>query len=646
VSARPRPATPTRRRDGVPFELSRTCLRFSLPDEDLPVDDVSTRAPSRVLADRYALLERLGAGGAGVVWRAHDQLLERTVAVKVLHRDLADDPGTTERFRAEAAAAAKLTHPHAVIVYDIGETDEGDYLVMELVEGATLSQLLDQGPLPAGVVAALGDQVGRALGAAHGRGLVHRDVKPANILVTNEGVAKVADFGIARALGDATSRLTVTGHVMGTARYLAPEQLRDEAIDARADVYALGLVLHQCLTGQQPFGEGTAIEIASRRLVGDLPAPSQVRDGVPPALDEAICRAVQLDPDGRFADGAEFAAALGDLSAPYAAQELSDRIRRLPPPPNAIPVGEDGGAGEARDGGPATPAPTAPRREPTPVQGTEVPGAQADPAEAQTTRALGAIAPQRTSPGTVATGAAAAQTTVRAGTATDRTRPAGADGSAGSSEPAGPTDAAPDGRRRGWGPWGGVIVLALVALIAVLALGRSAVDEDPDTAAQDESAEGAEGDQPEVFAVTGGSDHDPFGSGEHGDRVAEAYDGDPGTYWRTQQYRGSPALGGLKPGVGIWLDLGEPRAVGELVVTTTNPGADFTVFVGDGPPAGGEAPEDWGTAVAEVTDAADEQRIELDEVTEGQVWMLWFTSLPPDGGRYRATVSDVRFLPG
>jgi eukaryotic-like serine/threonine-protein kinase len=240
------------------------------------VDDVSTRAPARVLADRYALLERLGAGGAGVVWRAHDQLLERTVAVKLLHRDLADDPGTTERFRAEAAAAAKLTHPHAVIVYDIGETDEGDYLVMELVEGATLGHLLDEGPLLPGVVASLGNQVGRALGAAHARGLVHRDVKPANILITTEGGAKVADFGIARALGDATSRLTVTGHVMGTARYLAPEQLRDEGIDARADVYALGLVLHQCLTGRLPFGEGTAVEMASRRLVGDLAAPSEL----------------------------------------------------------------------------------------------------------------------------------------------------------------------------------------------------------------------------------------------------------------------------------------------------------------------------------------------------------------------------------
>jgi eukaryotic-like serine/threonine-protein kinase len=598
------------------------------------VDDVSTRAPSRVLADRYALLERLGAGGAGVVWRAHDQLLERTVAVKLLHRDLADDPGTTERFRAEAAAAAKLTHPHAVIVYDIGETDEGDYLVMELVEGATLGQLLDQGPLPAGVVAALGDQIGRALGAAHARGLVHRDVKPANILVTNEGIAKVADFGIARALGDASSRLTVTGHVMGTARYLAPEQLRDETIDARADVYALGLVLHQCLTGQQPFGEGTAIEIASRRLVGDLPAPSELRDDVPPALDDAICRAVQLDPDGRYADGAELAAALSDLTAPYAAQELTKRIRRLPPT-SGLPSSPPQGTTDARPDAAAAASPSrAAPRDRTPVDGTPVPAA--DPAEVQTTRALGAVGPAPTSAETVATGAAgagAAAPTARSATAAPATPGA----------PAGSPPAPERGPRRGFGIWGGVIVLGLVALVAVLALGRSAVDDGAGDAPPDEVAEG---DEPEVFEIVGGSDHDPFGSGEHGDRVPEAYDGDPGTYWRTQQYRGSPELGGLKPGVGIWLDLGEPRSVGELVVTTTNPGADFTVFVGDGPPSGSEAPEDWGTAVAAVGDAADEQRIELDEPAEGQVWMLWFTSLPPDGGRYRATVSEVRFLPG
>jgi hypothetical protein len=158
-----------------------------------------------------------------------------------------------------------------------------------------------------------------------------------------------------------------------------------------------------------------------------------------------------------------------------------------------------------------------------------------------------------------------------------------------------------------------------------------------------EGEDGAETGEVETIAVVDGGDHDPFGNGEHPDRVPEAFDGDPSTYWRTQQYRGNPELGGLKPGVGIWLDLGEAHEITDLVVRTTNPGASFTVFVGDAPPGGGEAPEDWGTAVAEITEAGEEQRIELDDPTEGQVWMLWFTSLPPDGGRYRATVSEVTF---
>jgi eukaryotic-like serine/threonine-protein kinase len=573
------------------------------------VDDVSTRAPARVLADRYALLDRMGSGGAGVVWRAHDQLLDRTVAVKLLHRDLASDPETTERFRAEAAAAAKLTHPHAVIVYDIGASEDGDFLVMELVEGSTLGDLLDEGPLPPGVVAALGHQVGRALGAAHARELVHRDVKPANILVTTDGVAKVADFGIARALGDATSRLTVTGHVMGTARYLAPEQLRDQPIDVRADVYALGLVLHQCLTGRLPFGEGTAVEVASRRLVGDLPAPSELRPEVPRALDEAIGRATLLDPDGRFSDGAEFAAALAGIAAPDAAKDLATRSRRCARATADAP----------RTDAPGVPPAVGRTADRTPVDGTPA----VDPRAAQTTAAMSAVPRTGASdPRTVASDPVAS--------AAPRSPDDGGGGRAAG---------APGGRR--WGLWVGLLALAVVAIGVLVTIGGTS-DEPP-------AAEQGEDEAPEETATTievaGGGDHDPFGSGggEHGDRVSEAFDGDPGTYWRTQQYRGNPELGGLKPGVGIWLDLGEPHEVAELVVSTTNPGASFTVFAGDAPPSGEEAPEDWGTAVAEVSDAGDEQRIELEDPTEGQVWMLWFTRLPPDGDRYRATVSEVHF---
>jgi serine/threonine-protein kinase len=186
---------------------------------------------SHTLDGRYELVERLGSGGAGEVWRAHDHSLKRAVAVKLLARELADDPETTARFRSEATSAAKLSHPHAVTLYDVGR-DGRDYLVMELVDGGTLTDLGADGPLPAEVVAAVGWQVARALGAAHSRGLVHRDVTPGNVLLACDGTAKLSDFGIARSMQAAASRLTSPGQVVGTARYLAPEQLRDEAVDA------------------------------------------------------------------------------------------------------------------------------------------------------------------------------------------------------------------------------------------------------------------------------------------------------------------------------------------------------------------------------------------------------------------------------
>lgn len=263
-----------------------------------------------VLGDRYRLQQRLGSGGAGVVWRAHDHVLEREVAVKLLHAELAHDTVAAARFRSEASSAAKLTHPNAVMIYDIGRDGERDFLVMELVDGPSLEDLLVRAPMEAGLVAHLGAAVAGALGMAHRRGLLHRDVKPANVLLTRDGVPKVADFGIARALGVATSRLTLPGSVMGTARYLAPEQLVDGPLDGRVDVYALGLVLHEALTGRAPWGDGSAVEIASRRLSGDLPPASADRPELPPALDAVVARATRLDADERFEDGSAMAVAL------------------------------------------------------------------------------------------------------------------------------------------------------------------------------------------------------------------------------------------------------------------------------------------------------------------------------------------------
>lgn len=300
-----------------------------------------TPAPGEVLSQRYELRQRLGSGGAGVVYAAHDHLLGRDVAVKLLRAELADDPSAAMRFRTEAAAAAKVTHPYVVMVYDIDRDADRDYLVMELVDGPPLAAVLadgDEGPirLPWPTVAGIGHMVATALGAAHRRATVHRDVKPGNVLLATEGTAKVADFGIARALGDAAARVTAPGTVIGTARYLAPEQLRDEPVDARADVYSLGLTLHEALTGRPPWGEGTATEIASRRLAADLAPPSAWNVDVPPGLDDVVAQATRLHAHERFDDGEALAQALqpfvpGDAAARLAGIARASFTAAFPP---------------------------------------------------------------------------------------------------------------------------------------------------------------------------------------------------------------------------------------------------------------------------------------------------------------------------
>lgn len=303
----------------------------------------------RRLADRYSLEERVAAGGAAVVWRAFDEVLSRTVAIKLLHPHLAGDPTTVERFRLESINAARLTHPNIVGIYDTGQEQDLVYLVMEYVDGPSLRELIAEHPggMDPQVVAALGEQVGSALGEAHQQGLVHRDVKPANILLGSDGTAKVTDFGIAKALSEVVDTLTNPGTVVGTAAYVAPEQLEGSDVDARADVYALGVVLHECLTGEQAFRGDTPTATAAARLSRDLVAPRQVRSGVPRELDDVIVRATRRRRSQRHADGAALALAFHPLVRAKPSEVtgllLSDghpRLpRREPPDPRDLPPG-------------------------------------------------------------------------------------------------------------------------------------------------------------------------------------------------------------------------------------------------------------------------------------------------------------------
>ncbi|MEX2627558.1 MAG: protein kinase, partial [Ilumatobacteraceae bacterium] len=245
---------------------------------------------------RYHLEEPIASGGAAIVWRAFDENLSRSVAVKLLHPHHATDPTVVERFERESRAAAQLNHPNAVRIYDTGREDELVYLVMEHVDGPSLRDVLrERGRLEPMVVAAIGEQVAAALGEAHAHGLVHRDVKPANILLASDGTVKVTDFGIAKALSGADATLTSPGTVVGTAAYVAPEQLEDASVDARADIYALGVVLYECLTGRPAFSGDTPTATAAMRLTYDLMPPRQLVSDVPRALDDVVVRATRRD---------------------------------------------------------------------------------------------------------------------------------------------------------------------------------------------------------------------------------------------------------------------------------------------------------------------------------------------------------------
>lgn len=454
------------------------------------------------------------------VWSATDTVLDRRVAIKRLHAGMLADEEHAERFRREAMLVARLSHPNLVRLLDRGEDADGPYLVMELVDGENLrARIRREGGLDPDEAARICAEVGRALSYAHRQGVVHRDIKAQNVLLTPEGEVKLADFGIARLIEtEGEPGLTKTDMLLGSADYLSPEQADGRPIDARTDIYSLGVLLYECLTGVLPFrGEGF-VAVAMKHCSEPMPDPRVLAPGVPEWLAACTLRATAKDPAARYPDADRMVAAL-----------------------------------EGKDPG---------------------------------TAVMPAI------------------------------RPAEDEDTAQTRRP----------RRRRWT----AVAVGLVVLLVAGALGAFLL-----LPADESSA-------PEVQAVpltiSAVRDYDPQGNDQAENPAERGYavDGDPTTAWYTERYQTTPEFGGLKTGVGLVLRLTAPAVATEMVISSPTPGARFQVL---GPLVGGER-----EVLANGTlSGKDNQVIPLKAAAPSQAYVLWFTSLAPDGeGGYWAGVGEVQ----
>lgn len=286
-------------------------------------EDGRQAAPAvRVLAGRYRVGELIGRGGMASVFRGYDETLGREVAIKILKRDLAGDTAFRTRFRLEAQAASRMANQAIVRVFDAGEDVAADvngerpipFIVMELVHGTLLKDIIARGPVPPADAVRYVDGILEALEYSHRAGVVHRDIKPGNVMITDAGQVKVMDFGIARAVSDSSSTVAETTSILGTAAYFSPEQAKGESVDARADVYSTGIVLYELLTGRAPFRGDSPVAVAYQHVSETPVPPSQANEASPKAFDPVVLRALAKDPYQRFPDAASFREALDAAS--------------------------------------------------------------------------------------------------------------------------------------------------------------------------------------------------------------------------------------------------------------------------------------------------------------------------------------------
>ena len=268
---------------------------------------------NKVLAGRYELFERIGEGGMSVVYKAKDKLLNRFVAIKILKPEFINDHKFIDSFRRESQAAASLSHPNIVNIYDVGREGNIHYIVMELIEGRTLSDYIkEQGAMPYPKVIALSKQIAAALSFAHKNHIIHRDVKPHNVMITPNGTAKITDFGIAKAVNAATI-VDNTDGIIGSVHYFSPEQARGGYVDEKSDIYSLGIVMYEMLTGRVPFDGDNPVNIALMHINGEMTPPSKLVAGVPPALEHIIMKCTDKYPVNRYASADELIEALNNL---------------------------------------------------------------------------------------------------------------------------------------------------------------------------------------------------------------------------------------------------------------------------------------------------------------------------------------------
>lgn len=558
-----------------------------------------------VLGSRYRLVSPIASGGMAQVWRAQDGSLSRDVAIKVLHPHLATDEAFVARFRREAVAAARLSHPSIVAVYDTLSEGGIEAIVMELIEGRTLRAVLDEASvLPARDVVDVGMQISNALDEAHRAGIVHRDIKPANIMVSADRRIMVTDFGIAKAQKDAD--LTHTGTLLGTAKYLAPEQVAGEPVDARADIYALGVVLFEAATGQPPFLADNDAGTALARLQNEVPRCRHRRPSVPVGLDEIIARTMARSPADRYARASELRDALNTVNLTDVRMDTSDlgptvqgagpgtgqiaAVGQTPPPGFGAP---SSGFGAPPAAGPMVP--------PGPNTGVSMP-----------------VGPPNS--GTAVLSSQPGMTPPPPSKLNRKQKKAlkQAEKRAGGRQPVMPIE----GRQRPTKTMAAVLIIGglLVAGVLLLTLLQ------PDTSTGDVSF-GFGGDG-EVTVLVDATTFDPFGDddGEENENlVANAIDGDEETLWRTSTYNRA-GLGGLKPGLGLILIPEEAGSFGDLTLVTRSQGWNAEIYVADefGPNDNSFDPESLGEPAATVTDGEGTTTVSLDGASGSQI-LVWIT---------------------